>query len=126
MKLVRKMVATQDELPINRIELSEVGIDNFKTLLNIIRNGKEFTFIPEVKLTLNLPSDRKGAHLSRLVEAATEILSKTDKYSSVEAMTIETLQLLDMKHPFDQGQISLKFDFVLLHLQLPFLKLFRI
>jgi GTP cyclohydrolase-4 len=108
------VVDTQDEEPHHKIELSEVGVANFKTLLRIKRNGEEYTYIPECKITINLPPERKGAHLSRLVESVTEILSlSTNTHHSVEEMTISTLKEIHSRHPFITAQMRLNFDFVM-------------
>ena len=57
------MVDTQDEEPNYKIELSEVGITDLKTVIKVIRDGQNFMFTPDCKITINLPPERKGAHL---------------------------------------------------------------
>lgn len=112
--MTSKKIDTQDTEPENKIELSEVGITNFKTLLRINRGGRLYTFIPTCKVTLNLPHNRKGAHLSRLVESVSQILSKRmNEHNSIEEMSIDSLKMLYQKHTFKKAQMRLNFDFIM-------------
>lgn len=112
--MTSKKIDTQDTEPENKIELSEVGITNFKTLVRINRSGKIYTFIPTCKVTINLPHNRKGAHLSRLVESVSQVLSKRmNEHNSIEELSINSLKAIYQKHHYTKAQIRLNFDFVI-------------
>ena len=107
------LVNTQDNVPEHQLQLSEVGISNLKTLITIKRQkGKFFRFITNVDVTINLPAERKGAHMSRLVESISETFSdvQTDN-DSLEMLNKRALLLLKERHPFLYGTITLRFDF---------------
>ncbi|MHA1982915.1 MAG: GTP cyclohydrolase, FolE2/MptA family [Candidatus Hodarchaeales archaeon] len=107
------LVNTQDEKPPYAITLSEVGISNLKTLITIVRkNGQSFRFITNVDVTINLPAERKGVHMSRLVESTSEIfINAIDGNESIEMLNENIFRLLKEKHPFVTATISLKFEF---------------
>ena len=107
------LVNTQDSVPRHQLVLSEVGISNLKTLITINRkNGGSFRFITTVDVTINLPADRKGAHMSRLVESISEIfLNSQEGNESIEMLNERALTLLREKHPFLTGSINIRFDF---------------
>jgi GTP cyclohydrolase-4 len=107
------LVNTQDEKPAYAVMLSEVGISNLKTLITINRKkGQTFRFITNVDITVNLPAERKGVHMSRLVESSSEIFVKaTDGNESVEMLNEKVFGLLKEKHPFLTASIVLKFEF---------------
>lgn len=109
-----EQIETQNFIPNSKFKLDEVGITNLKTLLVINRNGKMFRLIPSIKVTINLPSQIKGAHMSRIVESIQEILnSELHTHRSVEGMALETLCRLAERHEYDRAEISLQFDFAL-------------
>ncbi|MFX0093491.1 MAG: GTP cyclohydrolase, FolE2/MptA family [Candidatus Hodarchaeota archaeon] len=105
-------IETQNMPPRSKFKLEKVGITNLKTLLVINRNGKMFRLIPTIKVTINLPSQIKGAHMSRIVESIQDTLhSELHPHKSVEEMALDTLYRLEEKHDYDQAEIALKFDF---------------
>ncbi|OLS25927.1 MAG: GTP cyclohydrolase MptA [Candidatus Heimdallarchaeota archaeon LC_3] len=110
---MENLVNTQDEKPAHEILLSEAGISNLKTLITITRkNGKSFRFITNVDVTINLPAERKGAHMSRLVESISEIfVNAIEGNESIEMLNEKTFQLLKEKHPFTTATIILNFEF---------------
>ena len=111
--MVVHLVNTQDNLPEHQLQLPEVGISNLKTLITIKRqSGKHFRFIATVDVTINLPAERKGAHMSRLVESISETFSDVQSDNdSIEMLNKRALLLLKQRHPFLYGSITLKFDF---------------
>jgi GTP cyclohydrolase-4 len=81
--------------------------------MTIERNGTIFKFIPICDLYIDLPENLKGAHLSRLVEAITAVLTREAPayHESVEKMTVTVLNKVFEKHPFTRSKINLEFDF---------------
>ena len=108
----RMVVDTQNERPMHRIQLNKVGIKNLKTFFITERSGVRHHYIPTVELTIDLPADIKGIHMSRLVESMTEIIS--DEFSvhdSVEDLQIRILQALAEKHLCTHGEVRFDFEF---------------
>ena len=69
------VIDTQNEKPKHRIHLSKVGVKNLKTFVVTERSGIRHHIVPTVEMTIDLPGDLKGIHMSRLVESMTEELS---------------------------------------------------
>jgi GTP cyclohydrolase-4 len=76
------------------------------------RSGLRHHIIPKVEITIDLPGELKGVHMSRLVESMTEVIS--DEFSvhkSVEEIQIHILNALREKHSFQRGEIKFEFEF---------------
>lgn len=103
---------TQDKEPSVPISLDEVGITDFKTQVSITRGTKLYTYNTDVSVVINLPSTKKGAHMSRFVESLSEILSsEIHTHYSLEKMSIHLLNKLNEQHDFKKASIILKFTF---------------
>jgi GTP cyclohydrolase-4 len=103
---------TQNERPLYRIHLSRVGVRNLKTFVMTERSGLRYHFIPRVEITIDLPAELKGVHMSRLVESMTEAV--TDQFrihNSVEELQIDILDALAHKHVFTHGEVKFEFEF---------------
>lgn len=106
------VIDTQNEKPKYRIELSKVGVKNLKTFVVTERSGIRHHIVPKVEITIDLPADFKGVHMSRLVESMTEELSDQFRvYPSIEEIQIRILEGLAQKHPFIHGEIRFEFEF---------------
>ncbi len=106
------VVETQNEKPKHRIHLSKVGVKNLKTFVVTERSGIRHHIVPKVEITIDLPGDLKGVHMSRLVESMTEELSDQFRvHPSIEALQIKILEGLAQKHPFSRGEIRFDFEF---------------
>ncbi len=106
------VIDTQSETPRHRIELKRVGIRNLKTFVIIERDGLRTHLTPSVEITIDLPADLKGIHMSRLVESMTEVIA--DQFSvhhSVEELQISILEALRNRHSFMRGEIRFAFEF---------------
>ncbi len=106
------VIDTQDEKPKHRIELKRVGVKNLKTFLITERSGLRHHIIPQVEMTIDLPAEMKGIHMSRLVESMTEVIS--DEFSvhkSIEEIQIHILESLRERHAFNRGEIKFDFEF---------------
>lgn len=109
------MTETQDDLPKIQENLERVGISNLKTLIKINWKGKEYKFIPEIEITIDLNKKKKGAHMSRLIESITELLEKEIqiKYNSIEELEKHILMSLREKHLYKKGEISMKTQLII-------------
>ncbi len=106
------VIDTQNTRPKYRIRLQKVGIRGLKTFVITEKGGLRHHYIPTVELTIDLPADLKGIHMSRLVESMTEIIS--DQFSvhpSVEELQIKILRALFEKHHFHRGEVKFEFEF---------------
>lgn len=105
-------IDTQNEKPKYRIQLDKVGVKNLKTFVVTERSGMRYHIVPNVEITIDLPAELKGVHMSRLVESMTEELSEQFRvHPSIEALQIKILEGLAQKHPFSRGEIKFEFEF---------------
>ncbi|MHA2306278.1 MAG: GTP cyclohydrolase, FolE2/MptA family [Candidatus Hodarchaeales archaeon] len=103
---------TQDQEPSVPISLDEVGLTDFKTQVSITRGTKLYSYNTDVSVVINLPSSKKGVHMSRFVESISEILSsEIHTHHSLEKMSIHLLNKLNERHEFEKASIELKFTF---------------
>lgn len=106
------VIDTQNSRPKYQIRLQKVGIRGLKTFFITEKGGLRHHYIPTVELTIDLPADIKGIHMSRLVESMTEII--TDQFSvhpSVEQLQIRILEALAEKHNCERGEVKFEFEF---------------
>lgn len=99
---------TQDKPPDQRIKLNKVGITELRTLIKIKRDGKKYRHIPEIDIYIDLAEDRKGIHMSRLVESVTACLEEEieEEHYSLEDLGRDILQRVREKHPYEKAEIS--------------------
>ena len=106
------VIETQNEKPKHRIHLSKVGVKNLKTFVVTERSGLRHHIVPKVEITIDLPADLKGIHMSRLVESMTEELSDQFMvHPSIEEIQIKILEGLAKKHPFSRSEVRFDFEF---------------
>ncbi|MEM1675903.1 MAG: GTP cyclohydrolase, FolE2/MptA family [Desulfurococcaceae archaeon] len=65
-----------DEEPFVKIDIDRVGLRNYKTIVKICRSDCR-EYVANLVVYINLPSDRRGVHLSRLVDSVRKASSKT-------------------------------------------------
>ncbi len=108
-------INTQDSLPKIQEGLERVGVSGLRTLVKINWKGKEYRFIPEIEVTVDLDKGKKGAHMSRLIEAITEFVEKEVEleYSSLEELEKHILDSLKERHPYGKGEIKMKTQLVM-------------
>ncbi len=99
----------QDSKPEIMEELSRVGITGLRTLIKTSWNGREYIFIPEIEITIDLPRERRGIHMSRLVESITGDIEKEVevKYESLEELERHILERVKEKHPYRKAEIRM-------------------
>ncbi|MBN2230507.1 MAG: GTP cyclohydrolase I FolE2 [Candidatus Thorarchaeota archaeon] len=106
------VIDTQNEKPKYRIQLNKVGVKNLKTFVVTERSGIRHHIVPKVEITIDLPAELKGVHMSRLVESMTEELSDQFRvHPSIEELQIKILEGLAEKHPFSRGEVKFDFEF---------------
>lgn len=58
----------QSERPEHEIELTSVGVTNFRYPATVWRNGETLQVFVTIEASVNLPPDQRGAHMSRFAE----------------------------------------------------------
>ncbi|MDV3104385.1 GTP cyclohydrolase IV [Thermococcus waiotapuensis] len=113
------MVETQEEVPEIREPLERVGITNLRTVAKVRWKGKEYTFLPIIEVTIDLPAEKKGIHMSRLVESITEAMGEAVEeevlrtHTSLEELGRSVIERLEEKHPHKRAEIWIKTHLIL-------------
>ena len=109
---------TQDNTPTIPVHLTRVGVTGVKKLLKIERFGKSpIILIPTFDAFVNLPSTKRGIHMSRNPEAITEVLEEAVEESAVEieSLCAEIVTCLLNKHKYaKKAEVSMKSDFIIM------------
>jgi GTP cyclohydrolase-4 len=106
------VVDTQNERPRHRIQLSKVGVKDLKTFIITERSGLRHHILPTVDITIDLPAEMKGVHMSRLVESMTEELSDQFRvHKSIEQIQMRILEGLAKKHNSKRSEVKFTFEF---------------
>jgi GTP cyclohydrolase FolE2 len=87
----------QNEKPENEIELEKVGVEGLKEYVTIKRANKKYHAIVTINSYITLPSNLRGAHMSRFVESIEEIPKVA---SSIEDLAEEIAKRAFRKHGF--------------------------
>lgn len=105
---------TQDRRPEIQEGLEKVGVTGLRTLVRTKWRGKEYRFVPTIELTIDLPGERKGVHMSRLVESIAESIEEETAvvHDSLEDLGRTVLEKLGGKHPYSQGVFKLETELV--------------
>ncbi len=109
------MTETQDNRPVVREDLERVGITNLKTIMIINWKGREYRFIPEIEITVDLEKSRKGAHMSRFVESVAELIEGEVglRHNSIEELGKSILERLKEKHAYKKAEIRMRTELVI-------------
>lgn len=113
------MFETQEELPEIRERLHRVGITNLRTIARINWKGKLYTFIPTFEITIDVPEEKKGIHMSRLVESITETMSEAveeevkEAHTSLEELGLAIIHRLEQKHPHKRAEVWVKTQLIM-------------
>jgi len=105
---------TQDYTPEISERLNRVGITNLRVLVKTGEGDKEYRFVPRIEITIDLPKERKGIHMSRLVESIAETVSEEalEKHMTFEVLERNVLEKLGKKHPYERGEMSMSTELV--------------
>jgi GTP cyclohydrolase IV len=106
---------TQDRPPKVKEAIDKVGISGLRTGLKLCTNGSETSFNAEIDLFIDLGDDRKGIHMSRLVESINEVISKGSRQSkeSFEQLGLDILEELKKRHKYSNGEITIRTTLIL-------------
>ncbi len=109
---------TQDNTPTIPVHLTRVGVTGVKKLLKIERIGKRpIVLIPTFDAFVDLPSTKRGIHMSRNPEAISEVLEEVVEESAVEieSLCAEIVDRLLNKHKYaKRAEVSMKSDFIIM------------
>ncbi|WP_457742670.1 GTP cyclohydrolase IV [Thermococcus sp.] len=108
------MIETQEEVPEIREPLRRVGITNLRSVAKINWKGKVYTFLPLFEVTIDVPAEKKGIHMSRLVESITGAMSEAveeevkEAHTSLEELGRAIIKRLEGKHPHKRAEVWIK------------------
>jgi GTP cyclohydrolase IV len=105
---------TQEEPPDISKRLERVGITNLRTLVKTGFGGHIYKFVPSFDIYIDLEEDKKGVHMSRLVESISEVVTEEAAYrhETFEDLGYGILKKLKEKHPFGRGEVKLRTELV--------------
>ncbi len=108
------MIDTQDSKPDVREDLERVGVTDLKTIVEIRWKGVMYRFVPKIEITISLKKDKKGVHMSRLIESIAETVEEETEatHNSLEELEKHILLRLKEKHPYEKADISMETDLV--------------
>ncbi len=110
---------TQEEVPEIRERLHRVGITNLRTIARINWKGRVYTFLPLFEMTIDLPAEKKGIHMSRLVESITDAMSEAveeevqNVHASLEELGRCIIRHLEGKHPHNRAEVWIRTHLIL-------------
>lgn len=109
------IVDTQNKEPEIKQEVDRVGIEGFKTTLEVSGKSGTFSHFPTIDVMIDLPAHRKGVHMSRLTEAINEVVKrkKEQPAESLERFGVEILNEIKKNHPYQRGEITITSSLVL-------------
>lgn len=101
---------TQENKPEVPRGLGRVGITNLRTLVMTGFGGHMYKFVPTFEVFIDLPKDKKGVHMSRLVESISEVVTDEAayKHETFENLERGIIEELFQKHPFSHAEVELK------------------
>lgn len=115
--LLSRIIDLQSTRPNVQIRLTRVGVKNLKLSLHITGQDGSLSLVPRIDLFVDLPSDKRGVHLSRDPELLHEILQKQDtlKANRIEDFC-ETIarQLLEKHEYANRTEVRLRSDYVII------------
>ena len=107
-------IETQEETPRIKEPLRRVGITNLRSVAKINWKGRIYTFLPLFEITIDLPAEKKGIHMSRLVESVTEAMSEAveeevkEAHTSLEELGRAIIRRLEGKHPHRRAEVWIR------------------
>jgi len=92
-----ELIDIQNEKPENEIQLEKVGVEGLKKYVIIKRPDRDYHVIVTINSYITLPSNLRGAHMSRFVESVEEIPTEA---GSLEDLAEQISQNAFKKHGF--------------------------
>ena len=97
------MVDVHESKPPVKVSVSRVGIVNFKRPIQLIFNGSKVTAVTTINIFVDIPRTKKGAHISRNIEAIDEIFENGELEVDADRFTDYAVKLakkLSQKHDY--------------------------
>jgi GTP cyclohydrolase-4 len=85
-----------------------VGVENVRTHLRIQRDTARLVHLPLIDVSIDLEEDRKGIHMSRLIETINEVVSKSKTDPSLEQVGKDILDGIAKSHHYKTGQVCIR------------------
>ncbi|MCD5425427.1 MAG: GTP cyclohydrolase MptA [Methanosarcinaceae archaeon] len=108
----------QANVPTISIHLTRVGVTDVKKMIEIKRNNKRpIILISTFDIFVDLPSDRKGANLSRSFEAMDEVIEMAVKMPTygIERICSDIARSLLIRHEYaSKAEVHLKSEYVVM------------
>ena len=114
-ELLDRVTDIQTIKPKIPVKLTRVGVKNLKLLMQITSGKGTLSLIPMIDLFVDLPSDKRGVHLSRDPELMHEILLEEmdTKTNRVEDFCENIAHRLLDKHTYsNRAEVRLKSDYI--------------
>ncbi len=96
-------VDVHESKPNISIPVSRVGIVNFKRPISIKYNSNKMTFTATIDIFVDIPSSKKGAHISRNIEAIDEIFENGNMEFFLDELpeyAVKLVEKLAKKHDY--------------------------
>lgn len=105
---------TQECTPSFEKGLERVGIKGLRTLVKTGFEGHIYKFVPTFDIYIDLKADKKGIHMSRLVESISEIVTEEAAFqcSTFEELEKKIIDRLNEKHDFERAEVALAAELV--------------
>ncbi len=113
--LLNRVIDIQSTKPNVQLRLTRVGVKNLKLNLRIVRGRRSLSLFPTIDLFVDLPSDKRGVHLSRNPELLYEVLQGHGFFrsSSIEDFCGLVAQRLLEKHEYsNRAEVRLRSSYI--------------
>lgn len=115
--LLSRVIDIQSTKPRFPLKLTRVGVKNLRIKLTILKDNGPLSMIPTIDLFVDLPSDKRGVHLSRDPELLHEILQEESflKINRIDYFCESIARRLLEKHDYSySAEVRLKSDYILI------------
>ncbi len=101
---------TQEDAPGVKKRLERVGVTNLRTLVMTGFGGHMYKFVPTFDIFIDLAEDKRGIHMSRLVESISEAVNSEAayKHETFENLERDIIEELWGKHGFERAEVGLR------------------
>jgi len=113
--LLNRVIDIQSTKPNVQVRLTRVGVKNLKLNLRIVGERSSLPLFPTIDLFVDLPSDKRGVHLSRNPELLYEVLEGHSifKSNSIEDFCGVVARRLLEKHDYsNKAEVRLRSNYV--------------
>jgi GTP cyclohydrolase-4 len=100
--------STQDKMPGVMERIDRVGVENVRTHLKIERAGTTLFHLPLIDVAIDLREDKKGIHMSRIIETINEVVSRKHVDPSLEQVGTDILEGIARRHEYVRGQVIIR------------------